>query len=321
MYSVVFFNDLLATTSAATAIARAAYMEQRPTNAIGAANMALEDTIAEAIVIAMDELAGDPRKAVAAAMECATVTQWVNQETTKLALVGGAEMVIPGLHAFTIPTGISYLLHKMGHISWGVGGLKGAFIVETQAYSDLRNILALWANESHFDARIIEHLAISLECLQWTLSADGQAAMPALLGSAGDETTLRTYHILQKLAEHYVAGDERGRLIVEAMASPQFAGELLRDGERNLRHMNSEVMLARPMGRKISWRLARKLAARLGTRIPAKMIVGIVPLAGAVVNAFLNAQTVGSMAEAAEKYYDRRLRLEHLQGALGQGKP
>ena len=53
----------------------------------------------------------------------------------------------PVCTAFTIPTGVSYLLHKMGYISWGIGALKGAYIVETEAYSDLRNILALWANE------------------------------------------------------------------------------------------------------------------------------------------------------------------------------
>jgi uncharacterized protein (DUF697 family) len=41
-------------------------------------------------------------------------------------------------------------------------------------------------------------------------------------------------------------------------------------------------------------------------------LVGFIPVAGAIVNAFLNAQTLQSMAEAAEKYYDRRLRMAHL---------
>ena len=112
--------------------------------------MGIEDNIAEAIVTAMDELAGNPERAVKAAVDCASVPQWIKQETTKLALIGGAEMVVPGLHAFTIPTGVSYLLHKMGYISWGIGTLKGAYVIETEAYSDLRNILALWANEGQF---------------------------------------------------------------------------------------------------------------------------------------------------------------------------
>ena len=278
--------------------------------------MGLEDTIAEAIVMAMDELAGNPQRAVKSALDCESPSQWIRQETTKLAVIGGAEMVVPGLHSFTIPTGVSYLLHKMGYISWGIGALKGAYIVETEAYSDLRNILALWANEASFDAKIIEHLAISLEALRWALGEEGQAAMPDLLVATVDETTLRSYHILQKLAENFVADDERGYAIAEAMLGAEAAAGLLATGKEQVNHLNCEVMLTRPLGRKISRRLAYKLASRISARVPAKMIVGFIPIAGAVVNAFLNVQTIQSMAEAAEKYYDRRLRREHLVAVL-----
>lgn len=278
--------------------------------------MGLEDTIAEAIVMAMDELAGNPQRAVVKAMDCESPAQWIKQETTKLAVIGGAEMVVPGLHAFTIPTGVSYLLHKMGYISWGIGALKGAYIVETEAYSDLRNILALWANESDFNAKIIEHLAISLDALRWALSAEGQAAMPDLLAAPVDETSLRSYHILQKLAEHFVSGDERGNAIVEAMLGADEAARALAAGMENVVHLNCEVMLTRPLGRKISRRLAYKLASRISARVPAKMIVGFIPVAGAIANAVLNVQTIQSMAQAAEKYYDRRLRRAHLEAAI-----
>ena len=281
--------------------------------------MGLEDTIAEAIVMAMDELAGNPQRAVKSALDCDSPAQWIKQETTKLAVIGGAEMVAPGLHAFTIPTGVSYLLHKMGAISWGIGALKGAYIVETEAYSDLRNILALWANESDFNAAIIEHLAISLEALLWALSEEGQAAMPDLLEASADETTLRSYHILQKLAENFVAGDERGYGIAQAMLGADEAARLLAAAAENVNHLNCEVMLTRPLGRKISRRLAYKLASRISARVPAKMIVGFIPVAGAIVNALLNVQTIQSMAEAAEKYYDRRLRRVHLEAAAVPG--
>lgn len=275
--------------------------------------MGLEDTIAEAIIMALDELGGNPQHAVDAAMDCESVAQWISQETTKLALAGGAEMIIPGLHAFTIPTGISYLLHKMAYITWGIGALKGAYIIETESHSDLRNILALWANNTHFNATIIEHLAISLDALQWTMSVEGQKAMPKLLASETDETTLRTYRILQELAENYVAGDERGYLVVESIAGESVAQEMLATGKSNVKPLDDNaVIFTRPLGRKISTRLAGKLASQLGTRIPARFIVGFVPLAGAIVNAFLNAQTLQSMAESAEKYYDRRLRQAHL---------
>ena len=278
--------------------------------------MGLEDTIAEAIIMALDELGGNPQHAVDAAMDCESVSQWISQETTKLALAGGAEMIIPGLHAFTIPTGISYLLHKMAYITWGIGALKGAYIIETESHSDLRNILALWANNTHFNANIIEHLAISLDALEWAMTAEGQLAMPKLLTSDTDETTLRTYRILQELAENYVAGDERGFLVVESIKGTAAAQELLEIGKANVKPLDDKaVIFTRPLGRKISTRLAGKLASQLGTRIPARFIVGFVPLAGALVNAFLNAQTLQSMAESAEKYYDRRLREAHLTGA------
>jgi hypothetical protein len=278
--------------------------------------MGLEDTIAEAIIMALDELGGNPQNAVDAAMDCESVGQWITQETTKLALAGGAEMIIPGLHAFTIPTGISYLLHKLAYISWGIGALKGAYIIETESHSDLRNILALWANNTHFNASIIEHLAISVDALQWALSDEGQKNMPKLLQSQTDETTLRTYRILQELAENYVAGDERGYLVVESIAGVATAQDMLTTGKINVKPLDDNaVIFTRPLGRKISTRLAGKLASQLGTRIPARFIVGFVPLAGAVVNAFMNAQTLQSMAESAEKYYDRRLREAHLAEA------
>lgn len=274
--------------------------------------MGLEDTIAEAIILALDELAGNPQNAVDSAMDCDSVAQWITQETTKLAIAGGAEMVIPGLHAFTIPTGISYLLHKLGYISWGIGALKGAYIIETEAHSDLRNILALWANNTHFNAEIIEHLPISIDALEWTLSAEGQKNLPKLLKSNKDETTLRTYHILQDIAENYVAGDERGYRVVQSIAGVDKAQQMLATGKMHVVPIDDEVILTRPLGRKVSTRLAAKLASRLGTRVPARFIVGFIPVAGAIVNAFLNAQTLQSMAEAAEKYYDRRLRTAHL---------
>lgn len=274
--------------------------------------MGLEDTIAEAIILALDELGGNPQNAVDSAMDCDSVGQWITQETTKLAIVGGAEMVIPGLHALTIPTGISYLLHKLGYISWGIGALKGAYIIETEAHSDLRNILALWANNTHFNAEIIEHLAISIDALEWTLSAEGQKAMPTLLKSQKDETTLRTYHILQDIAENFVAGDERGYLVVESVAGADKAQKMLAEGQQHVVPIDDEVILTRPLGRKVSARLAAKLASRLGGRLPARFLVGFIPVAGAIANAFLNAQTLQSMADAAEKYYDRRLRMAHL---------
>lgn len=274
--------------------------------------MGLEETIAEAIIMAVDELGGNPQNAVDAAMRCDSVEQWIQQETAKLAVAGGAEMIIPGLHAITIPAGITYLMSKLAYISWGIGALKGAYIIETEGHSDLRNILTLWANNTHFNASLIDHLAISTDALTWAMSKDGQKAIPKLLKAKTDETTLNTYRLLQELAEQFAAGDERGYLILEAVIGVDSAQSALVDAKNVVPLNDDEVVFNKPLGRKISTRLAGKLAARLGGRIPARFIVGFIPLAGAIVNAFLNAQTMQSMADSAEKYYDRRLREAHL---------
>ena len=73
--------------------------------------------------------------------------------------------------------------------------------------------------------------------------------MPDLLVASVDETTLRSYHILQKLAENFVAGDERGYAITEAMlGAEEAAADLLATGKELVNHLNCEVMLTRPHG-------------------------------------------------------------------------
>ena len=107
--------------------------------------MGLQEQIAEAIIAAFDELGGDPQNAISAARNHATVESWMQQETAMVAVAGGVEMAVPGLHALTIPAGISFLLHKMAYICRGIGTLSGGFVVETANYSDIRNIMTLWA--------------------------------------------------------------------------------------------------------------------------------------------------------------------------------
>ena len=111
--------------------------------------MGLQEQVAEAIVIAFDDLGGDPQDAVLDAMSHDSLESWTNQEIVMVGLAGGAEMAIPGIHALTIPAGIAYLIHKMAYISWGIGAIKGAYVIETAQHSDLRNILTLWANNSY----------------------------------------------------------------------------------------------------------------------------------------------------------------------------
>ena len=191
--------------------------------------MGLQQQIAEAIMIAIDELGGDPQGAIDAALRHKDVDSWLSQETTKIAFAGGAEMIIPGIQGLTIPAGISYLLHKMAHISWGIGALKGAYITETVDYSDLRNILALWANASYYNASILEFRAISLDAFQYALTQDGNAALVERLQSADaqDDTVMKnTLYVVRSLAGT-LAEDERATGMLRSLIGSEATDDAL----------------------------------------------------------------------------------------------
>ncbi len=274
--------------------------------------MGLQEQIAEAIILAFDELGGDPQHAVTAALHHPSVESWVQQETAKIAVAGGAEMAIPGLHALTIPAGISYLMHKMAHISWGIGALKGVYVVETSQFSDLRNILALWANASYFNAHIIDHLAISMDAFEYALTPEGADALHDMLQKHLDQQNIvmETLRVLETLA-HDFSGDERAQTLVRAISGQDRAQELILSA--SARQPQPINLFEKPMSRRISTRLALRLAARISARVPARMVMGFIPLAGAVVNAFFNAQTLSQMADTAQKYYDNPLLRASLQ--------
>lgn len=273
--------------------------------------MGLQEQIAEAIVIAFDELGGDPQNAIEAAVQHATIESWLQQETTKVAVAGGAEMLIPGLHALTIPAGISYLMHKMAHISWGIGAIKGAYVVETAQYSDLRNILALWANSPYFNAHIIDYLAISMDAFEYCLTEDGSKTLNEAVIRYEEKANVvtSTLQVLQSLVYDF-EGSESARRMVETISGHPLPDDLQLSARGG---MPEDLFMDRAMTRRISTKLALRLAARISARVPARLLVGFIPVAGAIVNAFFNAQTLQSMADMAVKYYDHQLSVDTLK--------
>lgn len=284
--------------------------------------MGLQEQIAEAIMAAFDELGGDPQGAVEAALRHETIEAWIQVETATVTLAGGAEMLIPGLHAITIPAGITFLLHRMAYISRGIGALKGAYIVETAQYSDLRNILTLWGNESYYNMHILDFKALALEAFTYVLTEEGYATLEKALANATDPARqvdaviVNTLKVLKTLADEF-AGDERAIRMVRVMTDEYTTDELLEAAQRRVASKPAEA-IAKPVNRRISTRLALRLAGQISARVPAKLIVGFIPLAGAIVNAFFNAQTLLGMAEVARKYYANTFTLADLQALAGQ---
>lgn len=275
--------------------------------------MGLQEQIAEAIVIAFDDLGGDPQSAVDSAVQHDTVNSWLTQETALIAVAGGVEMAIPGLHALTIPAGIAYLMHKMAYISWGIGAIKGAYIVETAQHSDIRNILTLWANDNYYNAHILDHMAIGLDAFEFALTDEGyQKLEAALQDNEAENAVIKSLKVLQTLVLDF-GGDERAQKLVRVLTGSAELEEMVVSAKDKVPVRDS--VFAKTIERRISTKLALKLAGRISARVPARLVMGFVPFAGPIVNAFFNAQTLLSMADSAQKYYDNRITKELLKGS------
>jgi hypothetical protein len=274
--------------------------------------MSFEQQIADAIVLAFDDLGGNPLDAVRKALYHRTVADFVQDETTKVALAGGAEMAIPGLQLLTIPVGISYLLHKMAVITWGVGALKGAYVIETPRYSDLRNVLSVYANDSLYNGAILSHQPIHRDTFGYALSESGyQALLTLSADSERNDIHGRTWRMLRRLSEEY-ALDERAYQLYRTVAGAA-AADAAQASAAN-RYV-TDATPPDPIERRIGGKLALKLATRISARVPARFVMGFVPIAGALVNAFFNAQTLREFAGAAEAYYDQMLLREQFENA------
>lgn len=274
--------------------------------------MSFEQQIADAIVLAFDDLGGNPLDAVRKSLYHRTVADFIQDETTKVALAGGAEMAIPGLQILTIPVGISYLLHKMAVITWGVGALKGAYVIETPRYSDLRNVLSVYANDSLYNGAILSHQSIHRDTFGHALSESGYQALLTLTAD-GDRADIhgRTWRMLRQLSEEF-AVDERAYQLYRMVAGAA-AADAAQASAAN-RYL-TDATPPDPLERRIGGKLALKLASRISARVPARLVMGFVPIAGALVNAFFNAQTLREFAGAAEAYYDQMLLREQLENA------
>ncbi len=276
--------------------------------------MGLQEQIAEAIIAAFDELGGDPQNAISAARNHATVESWMQQETAMVAVAGGVEMAVPGLHALTIPAGISFLLHKMAYICRGIGTLSGGFVVETANYSDIRNIMTLWGNASYYNMHLLDFKAISLDVLEYALSDAGYEALSQAIVTAQaqdvDTVTLNTMIILKSIVDEF-AGDERSLKQFRTITDVETADELIAAAQQRV-STQTPTPIHKEFTRRLSTGLALRLATQLSMRLPAKLILGFIPVAGVIVNAFFNAQTLMQVSDVAEKYYANAFTREDL---------
>ncbi len=267
--------------------------------------MGLQEQVAEAIVIAFDDLGGNPQSAVKDAMRHDSIESWTNQEIVMVGLAGGVEMAIPGIHALTIPAGIAFLIHKMAYISWGIGAIKGAYVIETAQHSDLRNILTLWANNSYYNAHILDNMAISLDAFDYALTDEGYARIHEIMSDKDENNVvIKTLNVLDNLVYNF-GGDEAAQELVRTLSGREEVAEMVISAKSKV--PERESVFTKEMERRISNNLALRLGSRISARVPARLVMGFVPFAGPIVNAFFNAQTLSTFADSAIKYYDNQL--------------
>jgi len=267
--------------------------------------MGLQEQVAEAIIIAFDDLGGNPQSAIEDAKQHDSLQSWTNQELALAGLAGGAEMAIPGLHTLTIPAGIAYLIHKMATISWGIGAIKGAYVIETAQHSDLRNILTLWANHSYYNAHILDHMAIAISAFDYALTDDGYARLQHIRDDKDENNiVIKTLGVLDNLV-HDFGGDEAAQAMVQALTGREQISEMVISAQSKVPARDS--VFTKQIDRRISNKLALKLGSRISARVPARLAMGFVPLAGPIINAFFNMQSLNSMAQSAIKYYDNQI--------------
>lgn len=280
----------------------------------------LQAQLAQAILTGFETLGGDPVDAVIAARKHETVEDWINQETTMIAIAGGAGMVIPALGGLTLAAGMAYLLHKLAVICWGIGALKGAYVVENPQFSDLLNILTVWMAGKEQAAQV-ERLALGMDAFLYAVTVEGAAALNTAVTDIRPQTPAHhanALYALLTLAARYPV-DERAQRLVAALTDADTAKAALSAAQSrsvttvDVLHQATGDRLLYALGGKINQETAMQIALALLADVPLRFVMSLLPGVGAILNAILNAQVMRAVADAATAYYDRRLQSSAFQ--------
>lgn len=287
----------------------------------------LQEQLTSAIMNGFAQLGGDPLDAIRLAQTFATQEDWIKQETSKVALAGGAGALLPGMAALTLPAGIAYLLRKIATMSWGVGAHSGVYVLEGEPSSDLINILTLWVNENQPDT-VLERRALHLSAFAYAQTTAGHAHLDTLLAHAPelglDSTTRNTLTALRTVVDAY-AESPQGYALVRAVAGKAAAEQALHDAQARLGDsaMRVRFNVANPgeslvkavEGRmRITRALAEQIALQILLSLPLRVIITALPVVGALLNAVISAQFLQGVGDSAVRYYADALTADELRG-------
>ncbi len=276
--------------------------------------MGLKEQVTEFIDTKLEDyrLSSACPQAIEAAKRCGYLEKWNQQEIGASAIAGAAEMAIPGLGGLTMIAGIGFLLHKMARVSWGIGTLKDAFPIETEEYSDITNVLAIWANDSKYDRNVVAFKAISVDALHYYLSnEDIQEKVDDTVENTplnSDELLIHTLTALQLFAND-VTSDAKSAKLLETIGMSAASSVTARAAKKYA----TKKVAQKTVGRAVRKKVATKVATRFAAKVGGKAILSFIPVGGALINAGLNMKTLNDMRLAAEKYYDEKLTRNDLE--------
>ncbi|HYP40134.1 MAG TPA: hypothetical protein VEX13_07210 [Chloroflexia bacterium] len=100
------------------------------------------DALTESIIDLFDTMGGDPSDAIRAAKGHSSVRDWRTWQAIQVTSTGALAALVPGAHVPALIADAAFLMNRMAHCSWGIGGALGARV---DGKYDLAQIMGHWA--------------------------------------------------------------------------------------------------------------------------------------------------------------------------------
>ena len=255
-----------------------------------AANFAdFEELLADTLISQFSKLGGDPKEAVRSAQKYNNSKDWIRYHKSQTIAAGVGSGLIPGAGLALMSADLTFLLHKLSYMSWGIGAIRGC---KVYSKADFLHILHIWGEDE-------------------TEMGDLSAVSYGFIKAVNAAASLHEFMQLDQLSEiqELVIYNELGKLY---SAQGSIAQALSHWGNHHGNH-GLKVKIGRKKLAKVSVKLSQKLAKKLATKIVSKMaakfLLGFVPIVGAAVSAYLNHWLMEGIGSSAERYYSKAIKL------------
>jgi len=248
-----------------------------------------EELLADTLMSQFTMLGGNPEEAVRSARKYARVGEWVSYHKAQTVAAGVGSGILPGASVLLMSADLSFLLHKLAYMSWGIGAIRGC---KVHSKPDFLRILQIWSEME--DGRG-DLMAVSYGFVK---AVDAAVSLSSLMQLAQlDEA--------QQLAVY----NELGRLYqAHGKVSSAIDSWGNYEGVKGVKVKIARKKLLK-ISAKLSQKLAKKLASKIASKIAAKYLLGMLPLLGAAASGYINHWMMEGIANSALAYYGKPIRL------------